>query len=40
MARNFSNKKVLSLGWKPKYSLDEGLKLTINWFNNNREKFK
>lgn len=32
--------KLLKLGWKPKYSLDEGLKLTINWFNNNREKFK
>ena len=30
-ARNFSNKKILSLGWEPKYSLEEGLKETYHW---------
>ena len=28
-----SNRKISELtGWKPKYSLDDGLKLTIEWF--------
>lgn len=31
MARNFSNKKITSLGWKPKYSLEEGIKETYPW---------
>ncbi len=27
-----NNKKIISKGWKPKISFDEGLKLTINWY--------
>jgi len=30
-ARYFSNKKISSLGWKPKYSLEEGIKETYPW---------
>ena len=30
-SRNFSNKKIKSLGWKPKFRLEEGIKLTYNW---------
>lgn len=30
-ARYFSNKKIISLGWKPKYSLEEGIKETYPW---------
>lgn len=27
-----NNEKLKSIGWKPKYTLDEGLKQTINWW--------
>jgi len=30
--------KLQSLGWKPKYSLDEGLKKTIEWYTNLSKK--
>ncbi len=30
-ARYFSNKKISSLGWKPKYSLKEGMEETYKW---------
>lgn len=30
-ARYFSNKKISSLGWKPNYSLEEGMKETYLW---------
>lgn len=30
-----NNKKLKSIGWSPKYSLDDGLKLTINWWKEN-----
>lgn len=32
--------KLTSLGWTPKYSLDEGLKITLDWFMKNRETCK
>ncbi len=30
-SRNFSNKKIYSLGWKAKFSLREGIKITYDW---------
>ena len=30
--------KILSLGWKPKYTFEEGLKESYNWFKANHEK--
>lgn len=30
-----NNGKLLSLGWKPKYTLEDGLKQTINWWKEN-----
>ncbi len=35
MARLMNSSKINSLGWKPKVTLDEGLKLTYEWFLNN-----
>lgn len=36
-----SNKKILELtGWTPKYSLNEGIKETIAWIENNLTKYK
>jgi nucleoside-diphosphate-sugar epimerase len=29
--RNFSNKKLTSLGWKPHYTLENGMKETYPW---------
>lgn len=37
-ADNSKAKKLL--GWKPKYSIDEGLKLTIDWLKENISKYK
>ena len=35
------NKKILNItNWKPEYDLDAGLKSTIAWFKNNRNKHK
>lgn len=30
-SRNFSHEKIYSLGWKPKYTIKEGLKITYKW---------
>lgn len=30
-SRNFSNEKIYQTGWKPKWSLEEGIKVTYNW---------
>ncbi len=30
-SRNFSHEKIRSLGWKPKYTIKEGLKVTYKW---------
>ena len=32
--------KINKIGWKKKYSLDQGLKKTINWFLKNRKRIK
>jgi nucleoside-diphosphate-sugar epimerase len=30
-SRNFSNARIYSLGWRPKYSLEDGIRLTYPW---------
>ena len=35
--RKVCNQKLYNLGWRPKYELEEGLKITIDWFKANRE---
>ena len=32
-SRNFSKKRILSLGWEPKVSLTEGMDRTYSWIN-------
>ncbi|OIN89097.1 NAD-dependent dehydratase [Candidatus Berkelbacteria bacterium CG1_02_42_45] len=39
-SRNFSNKKIYSLGWWPKYSLEHGMEITYNWVKGQVEKAK
>ena len=39
-SRNFSNEKILSIGWKPQYSLEQGMKETYNWIAKQVEKEK
>jgi len=31
--------KIKSLGWSPKYSFEDGMKLTIDWYKDNFEKY-
>lgn len=38
--RKVCNQKLYDLGWRPKYSLEEGLKITIDWYLQNRENCK
>jgi nucleoside-diphosphate-sugar epimerase len=35
-----NNEKLKSLGWKPKYSMEEGLKATISWWQQQLETTK
>lgn len=35
--RKVCNQKLYDLGWRPKYELDEGLKITIDWYKENKE---
>ena len=37
-SRNFSNEKILSIGWKPKYSLEQGMEETYDWVKKQVEK--
>lgn len=37
-SRNFSNQKIYSLGWWPKYSLEHGMEITYNWVSEQVEK--
>lgn len=37
--RKLDNTKLFDMGWKPRFSFDEGLALTIDWFKNNRGRF-
>mgnify|MGYP005831296973 FL=1 len=30
-SRNFSHEKIRSLGWKPKYTIKQGLSITYKW---------
>jgi nucleoside-diphosphate-sugar epimerase len=39
-SRNFSNKKIYSIGWRPEYSLEEGIKATYPWIEAQVKAFK
>jgi len=39
-SRNFSNKRIYSLGWKPKFSLKDGIALTYPWIEEQVRKTK
>jgi GDP-L-fucose synthase len=37
--RKLDNTKLFDMGWKPKVSFDGGLRMTIEWFKQNKERF-
>jgi len=37
--RKLDNTKLFDMGWKPKVSFDAGLRMTIEWFKQNKERF-
>ena len=39
-SRNFSNEKIYSLGWRPKYCLKEGINLTYPWIDEQIRKIR
>ena len=39
-SRNFSNKKIYSTGWRAKFSLKDGIKITYSWVKEQVEKAK
>jgi GDP-D-mannose 3',5'-epimerase len=39
-SRNFSNERILSLGWKAKVYLEDGIKLTYPWIESQVKKKK
>lgn len=39
LRRALDTSKIYNLGWKPKTSLEDGLKFTIDWFINNRSTY-
>lgn len=41
LEKYFNCDKLISIGWKPKINLDEGIKLAYNWYKNNlKEKLR
>jgi dTDP-glucose 4,6-dehydratase len=34
---SINSKKLLGLGWRPEYNFEEALKLTVEWYINNKE---
>ena len=37
--RLLDNTKLKSLGWKPKYNLESGLKDALRWYKENKDQF-
>ena len=37
--RLLDNRKLVSLGWKPKYHLKSGLEDALKWYKENKNKF-
>jgi GDP-L-fucose synthase len=37
--RKLDNTKLFDMGWKPKVSFDVGLRMTIEWFKQNKGRF-
>ena len=37
---SIKSNKVKNLGWKPEYNFDDALKLTVEWYMNNKKLWK